>query len=440
MTTRTIAERAGDHVRMHPAGPLCGAVRPPGSKSLTNRYLLCAALADGTSTLRDSSLSDDADAMLAGLHALGIHTESRTDRPELTIVGCRGHLPAEDAEINVGHAGTAMRFLTALCTLGYGRYVVDGSARMRERPIGPLVHGLQALGAHVGYDLSDGFPPVHVLARGLAGGEVLFHEPPSSQFLSAILMVAPYAQRDVMMRVEGLLVSRPYVQMTTDVMRSMGVELVEGPHGEFIVPAFQRYRAAEYTIEPDASAATYLWTAAAITGGRVRVPGLTRASRQGDARFVDVLARMGCTVHEDGEGLEVTAPADGPLRGLDIDLNDMPDTVPTLAVAALFAAGPTAIHHVANLRIKETDRLAALATELRRLGAQVDERPDGLTIHPPATIRPAPVRTYEDHRMAMSFALAGLVTPGIVIEDAACVSKSFPGYFDALNTLTPRPA
>ncbi|MCK4341529.1 MAG: 3-phosphoshikimate 1-carboxyvinyltransferase [Phycisphaerae bacterium] len=425
----------GNDVRIHPAGAVRGEAVPPGSKSLTNRYLACAALADGHSVLRGVSLSDDAHAMLAGLSQLGVWSEVRADRREITIIGCKGHLPADEAELDVGHAGTAMRFLAGLACLGFGQYRLDGSPRMRARPIGALVEALRALGAHIGYDNVPGYPPLNILARGLAGGEVAFDTPPSSQFISALLMAAPYARQDVMIRIDGPLVSRPYVDMTIDVMRSMGVEVVASEGRRFIVPAQQRYQPGEFTIEPDASAAGYLWTAGAVTGGRVRVRGLTRNSRQGDTRFVDVLARMGCVVDEDGSSLAVAAPADGRLTGISIDLNDMPDTVQTLAVAALFADGPTEVRNVANLRVKETDRLAALGAELGRLGARVALRADGLTIHPPARITPAEIRTYDDHRMAMSFALAGLVVEGIVIKDAGCVSKSFPDFFEVLSAL-----
>jgi 3-phosphoshikimate 1-carboxyvinyltransferase len=430
-------EPQGDDVRIQAGGPVVGVARLLGSKSLTNRYLTCTALADGRSLLRGASLSDDARAMLDGLAELGIRTEVHTGRREIIVTGCRGNPPADQAEIDVGHAGTAMRFLTALSCLGFGRRRLDGSARMRQRPIGGLVDALVALGAEIGYEAREGYPPLTVLARGLTGGEVIFRTPPSSQFLSAVLMVAPYATRDVLVRVEGGLPSRPYADMTIEVMRALGVELVES-EGRFVVPAFQRYQPGEHAIEPDASAATYFWAAAAVTGGRVRVEGLTRRSRQGDVHFVDVLARMGCQVHEGESSLEVQAPADRRLTGIDVDLNDMPDTVQTLAVTALFADGRTEIRNVGNLRLKETDRIAALATELARLGARVETRDDGLTIDPPARITPAEVRTYDDHRMAMSFTVAGLAAEGIVVKDAGCVSKSFPDFFDVLASLGPR--
>jgi len=423
-------------VHVHPPGPLSGSVRPPGSKSLTNRALICAALADGVSELRGASLSDDAWSMLRGLQALGVEVEVREREPTITVRGTRGHLPECEADIDAGNAGTTMRFLTALTCLGYGRYRLDGSARMRERPIGGLVDALHTLGAGIGYEEREGFPPLTIVARGLRGGEVVFRQPPSSQFLTAVLLVAPYAGDDVRISVRGSLPSRPYVDMTLDVMRRFGVEVLDDGQARFIVPAPQRYTGTTVPIEPDASAATYLWAAAAITGGRVRVEGLSRDSRQGDVRFVDLLEQMGCTVRADERGLSVAGPRDTRLRGIDVDMNDMPDAVQTLAVLALFADGPTTIRNVANLRIKETDRLTALATELRRVGADVAEHDDGLTIRPPARLRPATIETYDDHRMAMSFALCGLAFNGIVIHNADCVSKSFPDYFETLASLS----
>ncbi|MBN2447214.1 MAG: 3-phosphoshikimate 1-carboxyvinyltransferase, partial [Phycisphaerae bacterium] len=360
-------------------------------------------------------------------------------RRTMRVHGCRGNLPNADVEINVGEAGTAMRFMTALVCLGQGHYRLDGAPRMRERPIAELVGALTDIGAAIGYDGVTGYPPLSIMARGLAGGEIEFRTPPSSQFVTAILMVAPYAARDVMIRIEGTVTSRPYIQMTLDVMRGLGVETLEAESSRFIIPASQRYRSRSIDIEPDASGATYLWAAAAITGGHVRVEGLTRASHQGDARFVDVLERMGCTVREDASSLEVTGPQPGQLRAVDEDLNAMPDTVQTLAVAALFANGQTNISNVANLRIKETDRLKALATELCKFGARVEVRDDGISIIPPPRPSSANVDTYNDHRMAMAFAVAGLRAPRVLIRNAGCVSKSFPEYFDVLRSLTPEP-
>lgn len=419
--------------------PPDAVVRVPGSKSITNRLLLCASLADGASTLTGASLSEDALRMIDGLARLGVHVERDDELASLRVHGCAGHLPAGEAAIDAGDAGTAMRFLAALCCIGQGSYSLDGSPRMRERPVGDLVDALRSLGARVGYGGAEGFPPLSITARGLAGGLVDFRDTPSSQFLSAVLMVAPYAMNDVYVRVHGELPSRPYVRMTLALMRDLGVETVDDGGGAFVVPSWQRYAAGTRAVEPDASGAAYFWTAAAISGGRVGVRGLSRQSVQGDARFVDVLAQMGCTVEHAGDALVVVGPPPGELRGVRVDLNDMPDCAQTLAVAALFARGTTEILNVSNLRIKETDRLAALASELARLGARADARRDGLRIEPPQRFEKQSVviETYSDHRMAMSFALAGLMRPGVAIRNPACVRKSFPGFFETLARLDP---
>jgi len=430
-----MVERIGDDVRMHPVGPLHGSVRPPGSKSLTNRYLLCAALTDGVSTLRGVTVSEDVQAMMGGLGALGFRVETDEAHGDVRVRGENGRLPADDADIDAGNAGTAMRFLAALACVGYGRYRLDGSPRMRARPIGALVGALQQLGSGIGYEGREGFPPLTIDARGLRGGAVRFARPPSSQFISALLMVAPYAGDDVLIEVAGGAPSAPYIDMTLSVMQSLGVEALTVDRTRFVVPAPQRYRAASVDIEPDASAATYFWAAAAITGGSVRVGGLTRGSRQGDVGFVEVLRQMGCEVAEGPDFLAVRGPGVGKLHGIDVDLNAMPDTVQTLAVVALFADEPTRIRNVANLRLKETDRLAALGHELSRLGALVELQEDGLTITPPHRVTPAAIETYNDHRMAMSFALAGLAADGVVIRNAGCVRKSFPTFFETLSTL-----
>ncbi len=428
-------EHRGADVILAPGAAVNARLRPPGSKSLTNRFLTCLALADGHSTITGAAICDDTERMAAGLSALGLRVETDAARETISLEGGGGFLPAVDAEIDVGNAGTTMRFLAALACLGRGRYRLDGSPRMRERPIRQLVDALTDIGGAIGYDAVPGYPPLTMEARGLQGGQLEFREPPSSQYISAILMVAPYACQDVYIAIEGGLPSHPYVNMTIDVMRALGVEVLEGAGPRYVVASSQRYRAGDFEVEPDASGATYLWAAAAITGGCVRVDGLTRASHQGDARFVDVLERMGCEVREGPDFLEVQGPPVGRLCGVDEDLNAMPDTVQTLAVTALFANGPTNVRNVANLRIKETDRIDATARELAKLGAVVETRDDGLTVKPPAEITPAEIATYDDHRMAMSFALAGLRASGIVIRDADCVSKSFPNYFDVMSQI-----
>lgn len=436
MNAAPIAAKQGPRALVRHLGPLNGTVRLPGSKSLSNRYLFCAALAGGQSTIENIAVCDDTDRMLNGVRALGIDAVLDRSRACATIAGCNGVIPVDEAVIDAGAAGTAMRFLTALATLGQGDFRLDGTSRMRERPIAALVEGLRALGATIDYAGQDGFPPLDVHAHGLSGGEIEFDSPESSQYVSAVLMAAPRAESEVFVRVSGRgLVSRPYVEMTLQVMRELGVECLDADAARFIVETPQSYRAGDYAVEPDASAAAYFWAIAAITSGCVRVVGLSSASVQGDAAFVDVLAAMGCKVAYGDNYIEVTGPSRGELRGVSVDLNAMPDTVQTLAVVALAADGPTRIENVANLRVKETDRLSALARELSKLGAAVELREDGLTITPPARIVRAEIDTYDDHRMAMSFALAGLLGEEVLIRDADCVSKSFPDYFDVLNTL-----
>lgn len=426
-------------VHLHPAGRLDADVTLPGSKSLTNRYLACCALADGTSTLINASPSDDSQVMVQALRSLGITAAHDLAAGRITVRGAGGAPLSTDAQIDVHHAGTAMRFLTAICCLGYGDFRIDGSLRIRQRPIGELVDALRRLGAKIQYAGEEGYPPIDIHAEGLHGGEVVLGRAPSSQFLSALLLTAPYAQQDVLIQADELVPSRPYVDMTIATMRSMGVEVLQSDGDRFIIAAPQHYRAGAYAIEPDASGAAYLWATAALTGGRVCVRGLSRNSPQGDVHFVDILEQMGCTILDHGDALEVRGPADRALRAVNCDLNQMPDTVQTLAVLSLFAEGTTEIRNVANLRVKETDRLSALTSELSRLGAKIDVHRDGLTIFPPEQVSPARIRTYNDHRMAMSFALAGLVVPGIVIEDASCVSKSFPGFFELLQSMAVAP-
>jgi len=418
------------------SAPLDAEVRVPGSKSLTNRALLAAGLARGTSRLSNVLLADDTQYMIDALRSLGIPVQLDAERCRAVIQGCGGHLPHGEADIYCGNAGTVMRFLTAACATAQGSYRLDGSARMRERPIGELVQALQRLGALAQYEHTEGYPPLKVHARGLAGGEVLLRSPESSQMVSALLLAGPAARNDVLIGVEGELVSKPYVAMTLAVMEAFGVEAVEHQMRKFIVPAPQTYRAREYAIEPDASSASYFLAAAGIVGGRVTVMGLSPDSSQGDAGFAEVLQRMGCGVEWSASGLTVRGPAPGAkLAALDMDLNDMPDLAQTVAVLALFAEGTTHIRNVANLRVKETDRLAALSAELAKLGAEVTERQDGLSITPPGRIHPAAIDTYDDHRMAMSFALVGLAVPGLVIRNAECVNKTFPRFFSTLEDL-----
>lgn len=427
---------AGDVREIVPlGGPPDASINVPGSKSLTNRALLLGALARGRSRLTNVLFSDDTRVMVECLRRLGFAVQ--VEEPELMMIveGRGGEIPAESADLFVGGAGTAARFLTAMVGLGSGRYTIDGTERMRERPIQDLLDALGMLGVEAVAE--RGTPPVVVVARGLRGGRAVVRGKISSQFLSALLMVAPYADDDVEVVLEGRLVATPYVEMTLAVMEAFGVRVEREGLRRFLVRSGQCYRARDYAIEPDASAAAYFFAAAAITGGRVRVQGLSASSLQGDARFVDLLEEMGCRVVR-GEGfLEVVGT--GVLRGIETDLREMSDQTMTLAAIAPFADGPTRIRGVAHTRHQESDRLAATATELRRLGQDVEESDDGLVILP-KPLRPAVVQTYDDHRMAMAFAVIGLRAPGIAIADPGCVAKTFPDFFDRLENLRSGPA
>ncbi len=411
------------------ARPLDATVRIPGSKSLTNRALTIAALADGTSTLSGALFSDDTELMIACLQVLGIRVETDLAAERIVVHGCGGNIPATDGELYCGNSGTTIRFCTALCALGNGQYTLDGNDRMRQRPIADLVGALRTTGAVIGYDNIDGFPPITVRGGGLRTSKIIMIAPPSSQYVSAILMAAPYATGDIFLEVNET-ISAPYLSMTTKTMEAFGAAVITRQTDStmrFVVPAPQRYTAQKLTIEPDASNASYFLAAPAIAGGSVTIENLGTESIQGDVHFVDVLEQMGCKVERKPNSTTVQAAAN--LKGINIDLNDMPDTAQTLAVVALFAEGPTIIRNVGSLRVKETDRLSALSNELKKLGADVYTTEDSIEITPPETIQPASIRTYDDHRMAMSFALAGLKVEGIAIEDPTCVNKTFPDYF-----------
>lgn len=407
-------------------------VSVPGSKSYTNRALLIAALADGRSRLTGTLESDDTRHMAVALSALGVSIRMEGENTSI-IDGAGGRITVPRAKLSVGNSGTAARFLTGYVSLGSGTFTLDGAPRMRERPIQDLIEGLRHLGVNVRSLAGNGCPPVVVDGDGLEGGLTQMPGDRSSQYLSALLMVAPYARRDVEIRVTGNMVSRPYVDMTLHIMRDFGVNVRTGDAGVFHVKAGQHYTPSEYSIEPDASNASYFFAAAALTGGRIKVRNLSRESAQGDVAFVDVLGRMGCAVSNLPDGIEVRGPER--LSGIDVDMNAMPDVVQTLCALAPFATGPVTVRNIANLRIKETDRIAAVAAELTRLGVRSDARPDSLTVYPAARIRPAELDTYEDHRMAMSMALIGMKAPGIAIRNPACVDKSFPSYFQCLDKL-----
>jgi 3-phosphoshikimate 1-carboxyvinyltransferase len=416
-------------------GPLVGAVRPPGSKSITNRALVCAALARGTSRLTGLLDSQDTRVMAAALGRLGCHAD--VDWPEGTAVvtGTDGRIPAGSATLDCAASGTTMRFLAAVCGLGHGTFRLDGTERMRQRPIGDLLAALRDLGVEAVAESPGECPPVAIRAHGLAGGDVAVRGDTSSQFASGLALAAACSQRGLQLRFEGRLVSLPYLEMTRRVMASFGgrCDVVDETTWS-IAPS--GYTATDYAIEPDASAASYFVAAAAITGGSATIEGLSRRSMQGDVGFCDALERMGCRVtwHEGAEATDRDAVtvAGRAAKGVDLDMNAISDTVPTLAVVALFADSETTIRNVAHIRDKETDRIGDLVRELRRLGGHVVEHADGLTIRPTPLVG-AGVRTYDDHRMAMSLALAGLRVPGVLIHDPGCVAKTFPGYWTSLG-------
>lgn len=427
--------------------PVRGRIRPPGSKSITNRALVCAALAKGTSVLTGALDSEDTRVMIDSLGRLGIRVESTDDGKTLRVYGCDGKIPTASADLFVGNSGTTIRFLTAVCALGQGQYRLDGVERMRERPIGDLLGALQQLGADCRGEHRSGLPPVLIAAHGLSGGTVKIRGDVSSQYLSGLMLAAPYAASDVEVAVQGELVSKPYVAMTSQILASFGASVSTSENSaSFKIPAPQPYAAREYAIEPDASAASYFWAVAAITGGQVTVAGLSRDSLQGDVQFVECLAQMGCRVEYAADSITVAGRAD---RGIDVDMNAISDTAQTLAAVALFATGPTTIHGIAHNRHKETDRIADLACELRKFGATVDEFPDGFRISPlplregsaipsrnvSEALSPISIETYNDHRMAMSFALTGLVRPDVTILNPGCTAKTYPNYFQDLATL-----
>ena len=423
--------------------PLSATVRVPGSKSLTNRALLIASLANGTTRLTNALFSDDSRYFAKALQTLGFDIQLDEANHEMTVTGLGGIIPASNAELFIGNAGTAARFLSAFLTLGNGEYILDGDARMRERPIGDLVDSLTQLGARIEPFHNSEFrihnskicPPIKIIASGLPGGKTQIAGDISSQFLSALLMVAPYAKTPIEIEVITELNSKPYVNMTISIMRDFGVEVQRIGYQFFPIPITNyQLPSTNYPIESDASAASYFFAASAICGGTVKVENISRKSVQGDIAFLDVLTQMGCTVTETNNHLLITNYS--LLRGLDVDMRDIPDTAQTLAAIAPFASSPTRIRGIASARVKETDRVHATCTELARLGVRVEEHEDGMTIYPCEKFIPATIQTYNDHRMAMAFSLIGLRVPGVTIENPACVSKTFPGFFEVLKQLS----
>lgn len=411
--------------------PLNAIVRVPGSKSLTNRALLIASLANGTTRLTNALFSDDSCYFAKALQTLGFDVRLDEAKHEMTVTGQGGKIPARKAQLFIGNAGTAARFLSAFLTLGHGRYVLDGEPRMRARPIQDLIDALHQLGVEL--ESTNNCPPVEIFAKGLPGGKTKIAGNISSQFLSALLMVAPYANSPVEIEVTTELNSKPYVDMTIAIMQDFGVQVNHQDYKHFIIRPSFFSPLSSYQIESDASAASYFFAAPAVCGGTVRVEKITRNSKQGDIAFLDVLQQMGCRVEEGNDFIEVTGAE--LLSGVDIDMRDIPDTAQTLAAIAPFASSPTRIRGIASARVKETDRVHATCTELARLGVLVEEHEDGMTIYPCDKVQPATIQTYRDHRMAMAFSLIGLRVPGITIQNPSCVSKTFPNFFEVLDGL-----
>ncbi|KNC08925.1 3-phosphoshikimate 1-carboxyvinyltransferase [Klebsiella sp. RIT-PI-d] len=423
-----------DSLTLQPIARVDGVINLPGSKSVSNRALLLAALAEGTTVLTNLLDSDDVRHMLNALSALGIHYTLSADRTRCEVTGNAGPLRGDNSlELFLGNAGTAMRPLAAALCLGHGDIVLTGEPRMKERPIGHLVDALRQGGAVIEYLEQENYPPLR-LRGGFSGGEVEVDGSVSSQFLTALLMSAPLAATDTAIAIKGELVSRPYIDITLNLMRTFGVEIENQRYQRFIVKGGQQYQSpGHYLVEGDASSASYFLAAGAIKGGTVKVTGIGRNSMQGDIRFADVLEKMGATITWGDDFIACTR---GELNAVDMDMNHIPDAAMTIATAALFAKGTTTLRNIYNWRVKETDRLYAMATELRKVGADVEEGDDFIQITPPADLQFAEIGTYNDHRMAMCFSLVALSDTPVTILDPQCTAKTFPDYFDQLARIS----
>ncbi|WP_183045949.1 3-phosphoshikimate 1-carboxyvinyltransferase [Salmonella enterica] len=423
-----------ESLTLQPIARVDGAINLPGSKSVSNRALLLAALACGKTVLTNLLDSDDVRHMLNALSALGINYTLSADRTRCDITGNGGALRAPGAlELFLGNAGTAMRPLAAALCLGQNEIVLTGEPRMKERPIGHLVDSLRQGGANIDYLEQENYPPLR-LCGGFTGGEIEVDGSVSSQFLTALLMTAPLAPEDTTIRVKGELVSKPYIDITLNLMKTFGVEIANHHYQQFVVKGGQQYHSpGRYLVEGDASSASYFLAAGAIKGGTVKVTGIGRKSMQGDIRFADVLEKMGATITWGDDFIACTR---GELHAIDMDMNHIPDAAMTIATTALFAKGTTTLRNIYNWRVKETDRLFAMATELRKVGAEVEEGHDYIRITPPAKLQHADIGTYNDHRMAMCFSLVALSDTPVTILDPKCTAKTFPDYFEQLARMS----
>ncbi|MEM1083346.1 MAG: 3-phosphoshikimate 1-carboxyvinyltransferase [Verrucomicrobiota bacterium] len=425
-----------ESLTLDPVDRVAGTVHLPGSKSISNRALLLAALAEGETRLSNLLVSDDVSHMLTALKQLGVELELSDGGTRCRVVGRGGPFSTNGLnELFLGNAGTAMRPLAAALAMSPLETRLTGEPRMEERPIGHLLDALRSLGAEVVCEKNEGYPPLHIKGRTLSGGRARIDGSVSSQFLTSMLMAAPLADGEVVLEIDGALVSKPYIDITLALMKAFGVEVENDKYESFRISAGQSYRApGDFLVEGDASSASYFLAAAAIRGGEVTVTGIGQNSLQGDTAFAQVLAEMGAEVTMAAD--QVTVARKGPLRGVDLDLNHIPDAAMTIATTALFAEGPTTIRNIANWRVKETDRLTAMATELRKVGAEVDEGADYLTVVPPAQLRHAEIETYNDHRIAMCFSLVALSDTPVTILDPGCTSKTFPTYFDEFTRVS----
>ncbi|EAA4437621.1 3-phosphoshikimate 1-carboxyvinyltransferase [Salmonella enterica subsp. salamae] len=423
-----------ESLTLQPIARVDGAINLPGSKSVSNRALLLAALACGKTVLTNLLDSDDVRHMLNALSALGINYTLSADRTRCDITGNGGALRAPGAlELFLGNAGTAMRPLAAALCLGQNEIVLTGEPRMKERPIGHLVDALRQGGANIDYLEQENYPPLR-LRGGFTGGDVEVDGSVSSQFLTALLMTAPLAPKDTIIHVKGELVSKPYIDITLNLMKTFGVEIANHHYQQFVVKGGQQYQSpGRYLVEGDASSASYFLAAGAIKGGTVKVTGIGRNSMQGDIRFADVLEKMGATITWGDDFIACTR---GELHAVDMDMNHIPDAAMTIATTALFAKGTTTLRNIYNWRVKETDRLFAMATELRKVGAEVEEGHDYIRITPPAKLHHADIGTYNDHRMAMCFSLVALSDTPVTILDPKCTAKTFPDYFEQLARMS----